>query len=121
MTTAVTSTPCDIEVVTFVASEGAYYFVMGDCRRADIIKCRTLQPAIADPLDYSSYMWIKAYQGYFLLRQRFVENRAEEWRVIREVEVKEPEFDFFEQYGDRLAVELDPPGPADDPEGLSGP
>lgn len=108
------SHPCDIEVVTFVASEGAYYFVMGDCRRGDIIKCRTLQPAIVDLLDYSAYMWIKAYQGYFVLRQRFVDNHAQEWRVVAEVKVEEPDFDFFEQYGDQLAQELEksPPLPA---------
>lgn len=104
---AVTSIPCDIEVVTFVASEGAYYFVLGDCRRADIIKCRTLQPAIRDHLNYSSYLWVKAYQGYYLLRQRFVDSHAQEWRLIAEVEVDEPEFDFFDKHGDCLAEELE--------------
>ena len=103
----VSSTPCDIEVVTFVTSPGAYYFVLGDCRRADVMKCRSLQPAIRDHADYSAYLWVKAYQGYFVLRQRFVENVPHEWRVIREVEVTDPEVDFFENYGDKLLAELE--------------
>jgi hypothetical protein len=103
----VTSTPCDIEVVTFVTSPGAYYFVLGDCRRADVVKCRSMQPTIHDHNNYSAYLWVQAFQGYFVLRQRFVDHVAQEWRVIRELEVSEPAFDFFETFGDQLLAELE--------------
>lgn len=94
--------------MTFVATDRAYFFVMGDRRQVDIMKCRTFQPAITDPEDYLSYMWIKGYQGFFVLEQRFLEQHAGPWRVIREVE-PEPDsdtFDFFDLYGDQLEAEL---------------
>ena len=103
----VSSSPCDIEVITFVATEGAYYFLMGDQRRADIVKCRALQPTIRDHDNYSAYLWVNAYQGYFVLRQRFVEGRAEGWTVIAEVQVSDPDFDFFDQHGERLLEQLE--------------
>ncbi len=99
-------TPCDIEVITFVATEGAYFFATGDRRQVDIMKCRTLQPEISDHENYSSYLWVKGYQGYFLLKQLFVDHRPGEWRVIREVEPEPEDFEFFERYGDELEVEL---------------
>lgn len=99
--------PCDIEVVTFVATDGAYFCILGDSRRADIIKTRNFQPPIADPEDYASYMWIKAYQGHFVLRQQFVENQPTGWRVVQEVEAEESDDNLFESYGDHLAKQLE--------------
>lgn len=98
---------CDIEVVTFIATDGAYYFVLGDRRRADIVKCRSFQPTIRDHGDYAAYLWIKAYQGYFVLRQRFLDHHAGEWRVIREVEVQNADPDFFDSFGDLLVEEFE--------------
>lgn len=92
--------------MTFVATERAYFFVMSDRRQVDIMKCRTFQPPILDPNHYSSYMWIKGYQGYFLLRQLFHEQHAGEWRVIREIEPETDSFDFFDLYGDQLEAEM---------------
>jgi hypothetical protein len=90
-----------------VATEGAYYFVMGDRRRADIVKCRALQPTIRDHSNYAAYLWVNAYQGYFLLRQRFIDNQVTEWRVIAEVNVSDPDYHFFEQHGDQLLEQLE--------------
>ncbi len=104
----ISATDCDLEVVTFVATEGAYYFILNDGRRADIVKCRPLQPTIVDHQHYPTYLWVKAYQGYFLLCQHFLDYQAQPWRAVREIEVSDEDFDFFEQYGDRLQRELEP-------------
>ncbi len=77
-----------------------------DGRRADIIKCHPFQPEISDHLNYSAYLWVKAIQGYFLLRQRFIEEHPCEWRIVREVEVEDPERDFFDEMGRSLMAEF---------------
>lgn len=79
---------------------------MADRRQVDIMKCRTFQPSIQDPNDYSSYMWIKGYQGYFVLQQRFQDQHAHPWQVVREVEPETDSFDFFDAYGDQLEAEF---------------
>ncbi len=89
-----------------MATDGAYFFILGDGRRADIVKTRNLQPPITDSEAYDTYMWVKAYQGYFVLRQEFLENQATGWRVVREVEAEDDDRDLFETYGDQLAEEL---------------
>lgn len=99
-----------------MATEGAYFFVMSGGNRADIIKCRPFQPAIQDQQAYSAYLWVKAYQGFFLLRQNFFDGRPTEWRVIREVQPDDSEPDFFDQAGEMLAAQVEnepPPTPED--------
>lgn len=72
----------------------------------DIAKCRSFQPPIDDHQRYASYLWVKAVQGYFVLRQWFIEGHPCEWRVIRELEVTEEELHFFDEHGDLLEAEL---------------
>ena len=69
-----TTTDCDVDVLTFVVDHASYYFIATDGRRADIIRCETFQPGIEDEHDYFFYMWVKATQGYFVLKQRFLES-----------------------------------------------
>lgn len=87
------------EVIQFVTHEVSYiaYTRMG--RRLDILKSTSVQPPIADQQDYDSYLWVKALQGYFVLRQRYVESIAEPWHVISELE-PETDFRFYEEFLD---------------------
>lgn len=98
---------CDLEVVTFVAAPGAYYFILSDSRRGDVLKVHTLQPSIEDHDYYASYLWVQALQGYFLMRQLFVEQRAQEWRVVAEFQSQPLESDFFERQAERWAEVLE--------------
>lgn len=87
--TALTTTECEIEITTFVVDQGAYYFVASDGRRGDIIRCETLQPGIHDPEDYDFYMWVEALQGYFILKQKFLEGQPQRWLLIGEMTSEE--------------------------------
>ena len=106
-TAGVTSIANDVEVINFVMESGVYCFKTADRRRGDIAKVRTLQPSVKNHSDYFSYMWVQAVQGYFVLRQRFVDGKAQEWRLIREIEVEDPELYFFEHMGDALLLEFE--------------
>ena len=88
---------CDVEILTFIVDEGAYYFVASDGRRADIVKCSTHQPEIREPDDYFYYMWVSAVQGYFLLRQRFLEGKAQPWHLVAEIETERRDPAFFDE------------------------
>lgn len=79
---------------------------MSDHRRGDIIKCRPFQPEIRNHDNYASYLWVQTYQGYFVMRQRFVEQHACEWRVVREVEVDDAEPAFFDDAEARFLEEF---------------
>jgi hypothetical protein len=93
---------CDVEVLTFVVDQAAYYFIATDGRRADIIRCRTLQPNIDDPDDYFYYMWVQATQGYFVLKQRFVEGQPRNWQLIGEMTTEKDGPDVFDEWSDEL-------------------
>lgn len=69
-----------------MVDQGAYYFVASDGRRGDIIRCETYQPGIPNEDDYYFYMWVHASQGYFVLKQRFIEGLAQRWQLIGELE-----------------------------------
>jgi len=66
-----------------------YYFVASDGRRGDITRCHTFQPEIEDPEDYYYYLWTEAIQGYFVLRQHFLEGKPQQWFLRAEVETEE--------------------------------
>lgn len=89
------------EVISFVTHEVSYIAFTREGRRLDILKSSSFQPEIEDPEDYFTYMWVKALQGYFLLRQRYVESRPQEWFVIRELE-PESNYLFYEEFLDEL-------------------
>jgi hypothetical protein len=76
-------------ILTFVVDANLYYFVASDGRRGDIVRCRTLQPPVVDENDYFYYLWAETIQGYFVLRQQFLEGQAQDWLLRAEVEVEE--------------------------------
>ncbi len=101
-------------MLSFIAAEGAYYFLVSDGRRGDIAKCRTLQPPIHDQENFRTYLWVQAVQGYFLLCQHFLEGKAGEWRLVSEIEIEEGTMYAFDEIGDLLLeqlqeVNLEPP------------
>lgn len=93
------------EVIQFVTHDLSYIAYTRTGRRLDITKSMSAQPAIVNPDDYFSYMWVKALQGYFLLRQRYVESVAEPWFVVRELK-PETDFRFYEEFLDELDAYL---------------
>ena len=93
---------CDVEITTFVVDQGAYYFVASDGRRGDIIRCETLQPGIENPDDYDFYMWVQAIQGYFILKQRFLEGRPQNWCLIGEMITDEKGPAVFDDWSESL-------------------
>ncbi len=86
---------------------GAYYFVSADGRRGDIIRCLTYQPEIVNPEDYTFYMWAETLQGFFLLHQRFLEGRAEEWQLAGEFEFEDRGPGAFELLSQKVRAMLD--------------
>ncbi len=96
----------DVEILSFVTAHGSYYFLAADGRRGDIIKCRNLQPPIQDHENYETYLWVKAVQGYYLLRQFFIDGQAQEWRICKEITIDDPNLESFDEVGDHLAGDL---------------
>ena len=90
-----------------MVDSGAYYFVACDGRRGDIIRCGTHQPRIGDPDNYFYYMWAETVQGFFLLRQHFVEGQAGPWSLLGEFEVEDPAPTFFETLSEHVRELLD--------------
>jgi hypothetical protein len=82
------------EVKNFVTEQLAYYGVTRSGYLFNIIKTRTIQPHIEDENDYHTYMWVHCIDGYYLLRERFIEGHGVGWYL--EVEIipkgKTPEF-----------------------------
>ncbi|MEW6278344.1 MAG: hypothetical protein AB1758_06975 [Candidatus Eremiobacterota bacterium] len=89
------------EVVQFVTTEAAYIAYTAQGRRLDILKSVSVQPPIREEASYATYMWVRALQGYFLLRQRIEESKPGPWFVIREL-VPEQDYLFFENFQDQV-------------------
>ncbi|MCA9780697.1 MAG: hypothetical protein KC800_28440 [Candidatus Eremiobacteraeota bacterium] len=85
-----------------MVDQGAYYFVASDGRRGDIIRCQTHQPGISDPDDYFFYMWVQTLQGYFILKQRFLEGRPQNWSLIGEMTTDEKGPAVFDDWSEIL-------------------
>lgn len=100
--------PLKPTVIDFIMTEGAYYFIIDDGRRADVIKARSLQPSIENPDHYRSYLWVIALQGGFLLSQEFRGGQSESWQVEREIPIPEEKTpEWFDETGDALLKELE--------------
>lgn len=87
------------EVIQFVTHDLSYIAYTRTGRRLDILKSHSVQPPIADPENFVTFMWLKALQGYFVLRQRYVEKVPEPWYVIQELR-PETDFRFYEEFLD---------------------
>ena len=62
------------------------------------MRVQTLQPKIENPEDYDYYMWVEATQGYFILKQRFLENRPQNWQLVGEMTTDERGPDVFDEW-----------------------
>lgn len=87
------------EVIQFVTHELSYIAYTRTGRRLDILKSHSVQPPIEDPENFTTFMWLKALQGYFVLRQHYVEKVSEPWYVIQELK-PETDFRFYEEFLD---------------------
>ena len=87
--------------------QGISYLAHTERRRIDILKTFNHQPPITDEKNYSTFMWVKAYQGYYVLRQEFVELSPLPWTIIREIIPEDPGFYFFEQFDDQIGDYLE--------------
>lgn len=86
------------DVTHFITYEKGYYAILRGGRRLDIIRTHSFQPPIADFDDYFGYLFVQTHDGFFVLRQRILENRAGPWEAILELEPVETP-DFFSRAG----------------------
>ncbi len=88
----------DEEITIFEAGETGYYAYPRLGRRIDIQRAFNFQPPIDNFDDYYSFMFVESLQGFFLFRQRIVENKGETWRVFLEMTPREPRAFFNEAW-----------------------
>lgn len=94
------------EVKDFYLEGDWYYVILRSGRCLNIVRSQSVQPAIDDPLDYPSYLWVEAKEGFFLFRQRFLMGRGGPWVVEKQIVPADPA-DFFRLYLDRLRQNLE--------------
>ncbi len=80
----------DDEITIFEAGENGYYAYLRLGRRIDIQRAFNFQPPIDNFDDYYSFMFVESLQGFFLFRQRVVENKSEPWHVFLEMTPRDP-------------------------------
>lgn len=76
-------------------------------RLLHILKVFNHQPPIVDEENYSNFLWIKAFQGYYIFRQDFLKRAPLPWVIIREIVPEDPGIYFFEQFDDLMPDYLD--------------
>ena len=75
----------DDDVTHFVVYEKGYYALLRTGRRLDITRIHAFQPGIDDFDDYFGYLFIESIDGFFIMRQRILENRAQMWVAVAEL------------------------------------
>lgn len=88
----------DDEITLFDAGPDGYYAYLRSGARIDIKHAFNFQPAIDDFDDYFSFMFVESLQGFFLFRQRIVENKPRPWRVCFEIIPREQHCFFSEAW-----------------------
>jgi len=94
----------DDEIALFECGENGYYAYLRSGRRLDIQRVFNFQPPIENFDDYFSYMFVQSLQGFFLLRQRMLENRPLNWRVFLEFRAAEPHLLFDQAWELALSI-----------------
>ncbi|MFA6449068.1 MAG: hypothetical protein WCX65_06370 [bacterium] len=84
------------EITLFDASDKGYYAYLRLGGRLDIIHAFNFQPPIENFDDYYSFMFVESLQGFFVLRQRIIENKERPWHIFLELAPREPAA-FFSQ------------------------
>ncbi|MCL5038069.1 MAG: ATP-binding protein [Chloroflexi bacterium] len=87
----------EMEVTRFHYDPNSYYALLIDGQKLNILRSVSIQPEIEDPGDFNTYMWAEAREGFFLFRQKFIENRPMGW-VLESHVIPRKAVGFFEQY-----------------------
>jgi hypothetical protein len=90
------ATQLEEEIIHFQADGSGYYAYPRRGGRIDILHAFNFQPPIENFDDYYSFMFVESIQGFFLLRQRMLENRPQPWHICLELKPAEPQL-FFNQ------------------------
>jgi hypothetical protein len=85
------------EIIDFYIEDGVYFAISTSGRIFHIRKIVCIQPEILDEKEFFAYLWMEAIEGFFLLRQKIKEGKAEKWILEKEV-VPFEYFNFFENY-----------------------
>lgn len=83
------------EVKSFVTDKLSYYGVTISGFLFNIVKTHNYCPEIKDHEDYFTYMWLECTDGFFLLRQHFLQGFALPWVLEGELIPKERDMNFF--------------------------
>jgi hypothetical protein len=83
------------EVKDFMTERSAYYGITRSGFLFNIMRTKTIQPHIEDENDYHSYMWIQCIDGYYLLRERFINGYGIGWYLEAEIIPGSRSSDFF--------------------------
>ena len=67
----------DDEIALFDAGKNGYYAYLLPGDRIDIQHAFSFQPPIENFDDYFSYMFVESLQGFFVFRQRVLENEMD--------------------------------------------
>jgi hypothetical protein len=94
------------QITHFEAYGLGYYALLQNGQRLDFVRVESFQPPIANFDDYCSYLFVEAPSGFFILRQRIVENKLYPWELRLEIEAREPAH-FFRLMCRRAAELLD--------------
>ncbi len=86
----------DDEITLFDIDKNGYYAYLRSGDRLDIMHAFNFQPPIDNPLDFFSFMFVESLQGFFLLRQRILENRPLPWYTYMQF-IPEKTTVFFQQ------------------------
>ena len=96
--------PRDEEITIFEADENGYYAYPRRGGRFDIVHAFNFQPPISNFDDYYSFMFVESLQGFFVFRQRIVENKEDQWRVYLELIPRERHCFFAEAWALHLKL-----------------
>jgi hypothetical protein len=86
-------------VAHFEAYGRGYYALLKTGERLDFVRVESFQPPIEDFNDYFSYMFVQAHSGFYVLRQRIIENKIQPWEMHMEIEAYEPAHFFRHMCG----------------------
>jgi hypothetical protein len=78
------------QITHFEAYGQGYYALLQNGQRLDFVRVESFQPPIANFDDYCSYLFVEAQSGFYILRQRIVENKIYPWELHLEIEAREP-------------------------------
>jgi len=82
------------EIRHFLTEPTGYYAISASGRILQILKSQPIQPDIIDFEDFTTFLWVEALDGFYLLSQHFKDGRPGSW-YIRRLLVPEERHRFF--------------------------